>query len=338
MEPIDREGGAAGVLTPPAGAASAAPAADSVVGRRGPERSRFLFGVRSSGALYMLLLPTFLLLSVFTFVPFFWAFAASMTDYEIGAESTFVGLANYMEYFEDPTFLISFRNMMLLTVFAVAANIAVPLGIAKLIFSLKSERARYLYRILFLVPIVVPVVAQQIIWKGMIYGESGFLNELLRMFMGDAAARAWLADPDTVLPAIAFVGFPFANGINILIFYAGLTAIPESVHEAARLEGATGFRKFWAMDVPLVLSQIKLLVILTIIAGVQSFEGIFLLTRGGPGFESMVPGLWMYFNAWSFQRMGFACAIGVVLFLIIAGLTALNARYFKSSEQVQGLR
>src|SRR3982750_1565483 len=97
-----------------------------------------------------------------------------------------------------------------------------------------------------------------------------------------------------VLWAVAFIGFPFAGGINILIYYAGLSSIPESVHEAAVLDGATGLRKFFTIDVPLVLSQIKLLMILTIIGGVQSFEGMFVLTKGGPGFRSMVPGLWMY--------------------------------------------
>ena len=90
------------------------------------------------------------------------------------------------------------------------------------------------------------------------------------------------------------------------------------------------------IDVPLVMSQIKLLVMLTIIGGVQAFEGMLILTRGGPGFRSMVPGLWMYFNAFSFQRMGYACAIGVVLFLLIMALTVINLKFFKSAEDLQG--
>ena len=85
----------------------------------------------------------------------------------------------------------------------------------------------------------------------------------------------------------------------------------------------------------MVLSQIKLLMILTIIAGVQGFEGMFILTQGRPGFRSMVPGLWMYYNAFSFQRMGYACAIGVVLFVLIFALTALNLKYFRTSEDIQ---
>jgi raffinose/stachyose/melibiose transport system permease protein len=285
--------------------------------------------------LYAILSPTFLLLAVFCFVPFVWAFTTSLYDYEIGGDRTFVGLANYSEYLGDPTFWSSFWNLSLLTLFSVATSVVFPLGIAKLIFSLSSEHARYLYRVVFLVPIVVPGVATLMIWGGMVYGDNGLVNELLRLVgLGDWA-RGWLAGPDTALWAVAMIGFPFAGGINILIFYAGLASIPESVHEAAWLDGASGLGKFFLIDLPLVLSQIKLIVILTVIGVVQGFQGMFILTRGGPGFRTMVPGLWMYFNAFSFQRMGYACAIGVVLFLLILALTVLNLKYFKSSEDLQ---
>jgi len=285
---------------------------------------------------YFLVLPTFILVSVFSFIPFFWAFKASLYRYEIGGEFTFIGIANYIEYFSDPTFFPSFGNMLFLTTFAVCVNIIFPLTIAKLIFSLSSERARYIFRIIFLIPIVVPIVAIQMIWQGLIYNDQGLFNEFLRIIGMEHLTTGWLSDPNTVLWAIAFIGFPWANGINILIYYAGLSAIPESVHEAACLDGASGAKKFFIIDVPLVLSQVKLILVLTIIAGVQSFENIFILTRGGPGFKSTVPGLWMYFNAFSFQRMGYACAIGIILFAIILALTLLNLKYFRTSENIQG--
>ncbi len=279
-----------------------------------------------------MLSPTFLLLGVFSLVPFVWAFVTSFFDYEVGGDSKFVGFANYLEYLHDPTLLSSFGNLVFLMLFGVAVVMSAPLIIAKLIFSLKSERARYAYRVLFLIPIVVPGVATLMIWQGMIYGDSGFLNELLRIAGREDLTRGWLTDPHTVLWAVVFIGFPFAGGINILIYYAGLAGISDSVHEAAELDGARGLGKFFKIDVPLVMSQIKLLTILTVIGTVQGFEGLFILTKGGPGFKTMVPGLWMYMNAFSFQRMGYACAIGVMLFLLILGLTILNMRYFKSSE------
>ncbi|MFI5384583.1 MAG: carbohydrate ABC transporter permease [Fimbriimonadales bacterium] len=281
-----------------------------------------------------MLTPTFAMLAVFSLVPFIWAFSTSFYDYEVGGDSRFIGLSNYREYLSDPTLLTSFKTLIFLTVFGLLVVMTAPLIVAKLIFSLKSERARYFYRVLFLIPIVVPGVASLMIWQQMIYGESGFLNELLRLAGRDDLTRGWLTDPRTVLWAIVFIGFPFAGGINILIYYAGLTGIPESVHEAAELDGARGIRKFLAVDVPLVRSQVKLLTILTVIGTVQGFSDMFILTKGGPGFKTMVPGLWMYMNAFSFQRMGYACAIGVILFLLILGLTILNMRYFRSSEEL----
>lgn len=311
--------------------AALAPAFDARASGRGGRR----LPLRDSLPLYALLAPTFILLAVFSLVPFVIAIATSFFDYEVGGAATFVGLANYREYVHDYTFRESFGNMLFLCGWSVLMVMIVPLIVAKLIFSLSSERASYFYRILFLFPIVVPNVAVFLIWRTLIYSDDGLLNTLLPLLGLPSPARGWLSSPNIVIWAIACVGFPFAGGINILIYYAGLTSIPDTVHEAALLDGATGVRKFLLIDVPLVMSQIKLLVMLTIIGGIQAFEGVYVLTTGGIGFKSMVPGLWMYYNAFFFQRMGYACAIGVILFLIILGLTILNLRYFKTSEQFQ---
>lgn len=286
--------------------------------------------------LYTILAPTFLLLAVFSLVPFVIAFATSFYDYEVGGEAKFIGLANYSEYFHDYTFLQSFGNMFLLTAFSVVMVMIVPLVVAKLIFSLSSDRASYFYRILFLFPIVIPNVAVYLIWQSVVYSEIGLLNSVLKAIGHGELARGWFSDPRAAIWALAFIGFPFAGGINILIYYAGLTSIPDSVHEAATLDGATGLKKFLLIDVPLVMSQIKLLVMLTIIGGLQAFECVYIVTKGGPGFKTTVPGLWMYYNAFKFQRMGYACAIGVILFLLIMLLTVINLRYFRTTEQLQG--
>jgi raffinose/stachyose/melibiose transport system permease protein len=303
---------------------------------RAPSHSGRRLPLRDTLGLYALLTPTFALLATFSLVPFLIAIATSFFDYEVGGTAAFVGLANYREYAHDYTFLESFGNLLFFCTFSVVTVMIVPLVVAKLIFSLSSERASYVYRILFLFPIVVPNVAVFLIWRTLIYSDDGLLNNVLGAVGLEELKRGWFSNASTVVWAIAFVGFPFAGGINILIYYAGLTAIPESVHEAALLDGATGVKKFLLVDVPLVMSQIKLLVMLTIIGGIQAFEGVYVLTAGGIGFKSMVPGLWMYYNAFFFQRMGYACAIGVILFLLILTLTVINLRYFKTSEQMQG--
>ena len=299
---------------------------------------RLSYQFKSTATCYGIILPGVILLLVFVYAPVVWAILGSFSQFEIGGAQKFVGLANYKEYLgSDPTCWPSVVTMLLLTLFAVFIRLSVPLTVAKLIHSLPRERTRYIYRIIFLVPIVVPGVAVQLIWGGMIYSEHGMLNEILRAINLEQWTHGWLSDPRTVLGAIVMMGFPFIGGFDVLIYYAGLSSIPDSVTEAANLDGCTGIRKFFLIDIPMVLSQIKLILMLTIIGGLQGFEALFVLTKGGPGFKTMVPGLWMYFNAFSFQRMGYACSIGVILFLMIFGLTLFNIKYFKSSEEIQGV-
>lgn len=295
-------------------------------------RTRFVFGC------YALVAASLVLLTLFVYVPVVWAFTKSLYQFEVGTEARFVGLRNFSEFLTlDPITWVSLFNMLFLTCFAVCVRLSFPLVVAKLIHSLPSDRWRYFYRLVFIAPMVVPGVAIQLIWVSVIYGDHGLLNETLRAVGLGGFATGWLSNPGTALFSVALVGFPFAGGFEILIYYAGLSGIPDSVNEAAALEGCVGVRKFFQIEIPMILSQIKLILLLTIIAGVQGFENILILTRGGPGFTTTVPGLWMYFNAFSFQRMGYACAIGVCLFVLIFGLTALNMRYFKSSEEVQGV-
>src|SRR5262249_48113090 len=130
-----------------------------------------------------------------------------------------------------------------------------------------------------------------------------------------------------------FIGFPWVGGFALLIYYAGLQNIATDVFDSARIDGATGLTRFRAIDLPLLMGQVKLLVVLAIIGGLQGFQTQLLLTHGGPRYATMVPGMHLYQNAMQFDRMGYACAIGVALFLVILSITYLNMRYLRSSTE-----
>ncbi len=297
--------------------------------------------VKKNTNCYLFTLPTILFLGLFSIFPFLWAFALSLFRCKPGQEAHFVGLENFIHWLTDPVLIPSMLHMFFLAVVAVFARVTVPIIIARIIYGLPTERSRHFYRVAFLLPMMFPFTAILLVWASVIYGDTGLLNQVLTLLGKEELTRGWLSNPRTALAAIAFLGFPFAGGFEILIYYAGFTSIPESVREAAVVDGAGVVQKFFSIEIPMVLSQIRMLIILAIIGAVQGFEAILILTSGGPtgsggpGFKTMVPGLWMYINAFLYQNLGYACSIGVFLFVLIMGLTVLNLKVIKSTSELQ---
>lgn len=285
--------------------------------------------------LYALLGPTFVLLIIFNYYPAFLAIFRSFCRWDIGTEAKFIGVANFIELFRDPIFLQSMVNIFKLLVFIVIVNLTIPLLVAELIFMTKSKKWNYFLRVLFVIPMLVPPIVVWVLWK-FIYSDAGILTTFLELIGKEVWIYGWLSHPKTALLSVAFVGFPFAYGFNMLIYYIGLTNIPESLLESARLDGAPPFQMFLKIHLPMILTQVKLLLVVTIIAVLQGFESVYVLTGdGGPGFETMLPGLYMFFNGFTYNRMGYACTIGVVLFLMMLFFTILNNKYLRSEQEFQ---
>ncbi len=146
------------------------------------------------------------------------------------------------------------------------------------------------------------------------------------------ATKAWLADPDLALYALMGTAFPFVGGIGILIYLAGLQSIPVEIYDAAKFDGASGFRQFFTIDLPLIKGQIRLNMVLSIITGLQALTGPLVLTNGGPVDSTMVPGLYMYQQAFTYGRLWYASAIGVLVFIAVFVLTVLNLTLFKDKD------
>lgn len=294
----------------------------------------WLAQVSRARSLYLLLLPTFMMLLLFNYWPAFTALYRSFYAWDGAFYEEFVGFANFVELFGDPIMLQAFKNMIILTIGWLFIRVTFPLIGAQLVFNLRSAKGRYLYRALFVIPMVIPQIVTLLLWRFM-YGMYGPINELLRLIGLGHLARGWLGDFDFALPAILFVGFPWIDAFNFLIFYAGLVNIPESVHESAALEGAVGLKRIFKIDLPLLMGQIRLVSVLSLINSIREFQTILVLTNGGPGWETTVPGLVMYQNAFLYGRMGYGSAIGTVLFVLLLGLTYLSMRYARSEVEYQ---
>jgi raffinose/stachyose/melibiose transport system permease protein len=295
---------------------------------------------------YLALVPTFLLLAIFNYYPFFSAFYTSFTQSDGINLPAWVGLQNFQQLFADQTFLHSFVNIVILTAAGIVQAIVPALIVAAVIFHLWSERWRYFYRVLLIIPVVVPGIVGVLLWRSFLAPANsnsmdvGVVNIVLNNVFGLHALtqngqRPWLGDFSTVIPAIIFVGFPWVSSINVLIFLAGWLTINKELFDAAAIDGVTWWSRLWRIELPLIFGQIRLVLILAVIGGLQNYTNILILTQGGPGTASMVPGLYLYDQAFQYFNFGYACAIGVILFVIILAFTILNMRYARSSVEYE---
>jgi raffinose/stachyose/melibiose transport system permease protein len=277
------------------------------------------------------LFPAFALILVFSYYPAFSGLFHSFTDWDIGGSENFVGLDNFIKMWSDDVFLISMKNALQYAVFRIVVYVSVPLFVALLIFHLRGSRARYLYRVGFLIPYIVPSVVYWLVW-GFVYAPyDGILNSLLEAVGLENLTKAWLGNPDTALYAIMFIGFPFVGAFFMLILYAGLEGIGSAVFDAAEIDGAGATSRLLRIELPLIRPQIMLILILSAIEGFSSYAVALILTSGGPMNATMFPGLYMYRNAFQFGRMGYAASIGTILFIILFVLAVFSQRYRKQT-------
>lgn len=306
--------------------ASVRPAVQTRANKKGINRRLLISSLQA----YLFLLPTFALIGLFSYYPALLALYHSLTDWNGILLADYVGLNNFREMLNDQVLLASLGNMVTVAIWSLVVTLTVPLLVAELIYALRNNRAQYWYRLLFVAPIVVPFVVTLLVWRFIYDPDLGLLNALLER-LGISFQSRWLGDPDLALYCLLFIGFPFAAGTNVLIYLAGLQSIGESVIDAAKLDGATGLRRIISIDLPLIMGQVRLLGILSLIGGIQGFGAQLVLTRGGPGYATMVPGMWMYETAFSYSRMGYASAIGTSMFVVILGLTLVIMRSVESS-------
>jgi ABC-type sugar transport system permease subunit/ABC-type glycerol-3-phosphate transport system substrate-binding protein len=284
---------------------------------------------------YLYILPTFVALILFSYYPMLQAFSHALTEWRGNGDSTWTGLANFRELFRDDVMGDSAKNALILLLAQVVITLTVPLAVAEAIFGLRSLRSQYVYRVLFVVPMVVPGIVMLLVWGFFFDYNLGPLNNALAAVGLAHWKQAWLGDPRISLFSLIGIGFPWVGGFALLVYYAGLQNIPTDVFDSACIDGAKGLTRFRFVDLPLLLGQTRLLLVLAFIDGVQGFQTQLLLTNGGPGYSTMVPGLHIYESAMTFDRMGYACAIGVLLFAVCLGLTYVNLNTFRASSEYQ---
>jgi len=246
--------------------------------------------------------------------------------------ATYVGLRNFIQIFQDDVFWTSVQNMLFFFLAGIA--LMAPAIISSVVlFRMRNKRLQYIYRVLLCIPMVIPFMVIILIWQFMYNPQYGFFNQLLTSLGLVEHLQTWLGDPKLAKWCILFVGFPWVSTNSVLIYLGGLQSVDNAIWEAASIDGVTSLKRFFYMELPLIKGQFKLNLIGALVGGVTGYTMQMVMTKGGPGFETLVPGLYMYNKAFTAKQYGYAAAVGLVLFAVSLVLTLLTLKLVRSDDQ-----
>lgn len=277
---------------------------------------------------YVYVAGSIIIIATFHYLPAASAIYHSFFQWDGFNPPSFIGLANFVELFSDPVFLAGLRNVLVLAVAWIIKILIFPLLAAELVYALGGGKTGFFYKALFTIPIVVPRVVLILVWRFIYEPNLGVLNQVLRTVGLGFLARSWLGTSETALLSIILFEFPWVSSIQFLLFLAALDGISQDLIDAARLDGVTGLRRVVYLDLPVIAGQLQVIMVLTIISVLQIFAEVWLLTQGGPGTATTVPGIQIYTNAFYYGRFGYASAIGAILFVLMLVLTLINNSFF----------
>ena len=265
-------------------------------------------------------LPHAIGLALFTAVPILIAFVMSLYDWPTLGERTFTGLDNLAVLFGDETFRAALGNTVLFVVMYLPLNLVISMGIA--LWLSPKIRHRHIFRVIFFIPAVTPIVANVVVWR-MLYQPEGFIDATVQTLFGRPAPN-FLGDENWAMIAIVVMSVWQGFGYNMLVFSAALDSVPESQLEAASLDGANAWQIFWRVRLPLITPSIFFATTMTLITSFQVFVQPFMLTKGGPGQRRSRWCSTSTTRASSTRASGLAAAAAWVLFVIILGITAVQ--------------
>ena len=281
-------------------------------------------GDRNRYTPYLFLLPALLVLGVASFWPAVQAIYYSLTRYDLLSPPQFQGLKNYIDLASDPLFLKTLANTLIYLVVAVPLLIFLPLILAILVN--QQLRGIHAFRVLYYLPVVVSTVVAGLAWKW-IYAQDGLLNFALSTIAWRQVNIPWLTDPAVALFSIITVTVWKGLGYYMTIYLAGLQSIPPSLYEAAAIDGSDGWEQHWSITLPLMRPYCFLVGILSAIAAMKVFEEIYVMAPGGgPANSTKTLVYYLYETGFEKLEMGYAAAIGVVLFLVVFGLSLSTIR------------
>ena len=291
--------------------------------------------MKPSPAPWLFLAPTGLILIGLMGLPMGSAILLSFQQWNGMSDAVWIGFANYMRLPGDRLFVGALWNTAYFTIATVVFKASIPLLIAVLLNSgIKGSTA---FRTLYFMPVIISLAISGLLWAMILEPNFGILNETLRALGLPQFAKLWLADRATVMPTIIAVSVWHDIGFYLVIYFAALRGIPVELYEAAEIDGANGWHKFFYVTVPMLRPIIALVVVLNTINGVKAFDHIWVMTTGGPNHASDTLGTYLYSIAFggvgsSNPQLGYAAAVAVVILVISLVLSVIQLRVSRRNE------
>lgn len=280
----------------------------------GPARLR-LGRLSALSTPYLFLLPAVVIYCAFLVYPMFDSLLISFTRWDgLSPVKQFVGLDNYRRIFNDPVAVTAFQNNLEWT--AVMLVIPTILGLLLALGLNRRFPGANVFRSIFYAPGILPLVGVAALWAWMYDPNAGIINTLLRNIGLGGLAQSWLGSPTTALPSVMVAAVWQGIGFPMVLYLAGLQGIPAEQYEAARVDGANTWDRFWHITMPGLLETHIIVVTLAVIASFKAFDMIYAMTYGGPGTATQVLASWMYFNTFQYYHAGYGSALAWAIALI----------------------
>jgi multiple sugar transport system permease protein len=272
------------------------------------------------------LAPTLLGLAVLSAGPILATLAISLTKWDLLTAPKLIGLDNYAALLTDDRFLKALRNTFFYTVVSVPLGLTIALGLA---IALNAKvRGIAFIRTAYFLPVVTSTIAIALVWQWIYSADSGLLNQVLGAV--GVPSQKWLSDPTLAMPSIIAMSIWQGLGVNVIIFLAGLQAIPSDLLDAASVDGAGSWARLRNVTLPLLTPSIFFTGVLSLIGSFQVFDQIFVLAKPRPTEATITVVYFIYENGFKFFKMGYASAASWILFLIVAVFSAI---YFRSQNR-----
>lgn len=274
-------------------------------------------------AAWLFLTPSLVLFAIFTAIPVISAFFISFTQWNLFNEVTWVGLGNYLELAKDEIFAKVLGN----TAYFVLASVPVQIVLALLCALVLNRgiKGQTFFRVVYFLPVVTSTIAAALVWAWLFNSNFGLINAGLSL-VGVTDLPKWMGSTRWAMPAIIIVSIWQNLGYAMVLFLAGLQNIGKDVHDAAALDGATGWDRFWHITLPLLSPTTFFVLVISIIGSFQVFELVLVMTKAGPANATNTLVYYIYQNGFQFYQMGYASAAAMVLFLIVLAFTLVQYR------------